>query len=78
MKEKEERKALFLPAALYSRIDERAKATGFGSVEEYLVLVLQEVLKEEEGEEEQAVSKEDEEEVKKKLKALAYLEFKTS
>ena len=73
MKEKEERKAVFLPAELYSQIEERVKATDFGSVEEYVIFVLEEVLKNE-GEEEQAFSKEDEEEVKKRLKALGYLE----
>ncbi len=73
MKEKEERKAVFLPAELYSKIEERVKATGFGSVEEYITFVLEEVLKGE-GEEEQAFSKEDEEEVKKRLKALGYLD----
>lgn len=73
MKEKKEKKAVFLPAELYSQIEERVKATDFGSVEEYVRFVLEEVLKNE-GEEEQAFSKEDEEEVKKRLKALGYLE----
>jgi len=71
MKEKEERKAVFLSAELYGRIEKRAKATDFGSVDEYVVFVLEEVLKEE-GEEEKAFSKEDEKEVKKRLRALGY------
>ncbi len=71
MKKKEERKTVFLPAELYSRIEERVKATAFSSVEEYVIFILEEVLKEE-GEEEQAFSKEEEEEVKKRLKALGY------
>ena len=71
MKKKEERKTVFLPAELYSRIEERVKATAFSSVDEYVIFVLEEVLKEE-GEEEKAPSKEDEEEVRRRLKALGY------
>ncbi len=73
MKEQEEKKAVFLSAELYSRIEERVKATEFGSVDEYVIFVLEEVLKEE-GEEEKTFSKEEEEEVKKRLKALGYLD----
>jgi len=73
MKGKEERKAVFLPAELHSKIEERVKTTGFGSAEDYVIFVLEEVLKEED-EEEKAFSKEDEAEVKKRLKALGYLE----
>jgi len=74
MKKGEERRALSLPAELYSRIEERVRATGFSSAEEYVVFVLEEVLKEGEETEERAFSKEDEEEVKKRLKALGYLD----
>ena len=70
---KEERKAVLLPAELYNRVGERAKATGFGSVEEYVSFVLEEVLKEDE-EAEKAFSPEEEEEVKKRLRALGYLD----
>ena len=70
---KEERRALSLPAELCSRIEDRVKATDFGSVDEYVIFVLEEVLKEE-GEEEKAFSKEDEEEVKKRLRGLGYLD----
>lgn len=73
MKEEQESKAVFLPAQLYSRIAERVEATGFGSVDEYVTFVLEEVL-EGGGEEETAFSKEEEEEVKKRLKALGYLD----
>lgn len=74
MSKEQESKAVFLSAELYGRIDERVKATGFGSVDEYVTFVLEEVLKEEGEEEERAFSKEDEEEVKKRLRALGYLE----
>ena len=74
MKKEEEGKAVFLPTELYGRIGERVKNTGFGSVDEYVIFVLEEVLKEEGGEEERAFSKEEEEEVKKRLRGLGYLD----
>ena len=68
----EKNKAVFLSADLYSQIEQRVKATGFGSVEEYVTFVLEEVLKEED--EKTVFSKEEEEEVKKRLRDLGYLE----
>jgi len=68
MKKKKEKKALSLPIELYQRIEERVKATGFSSVDEYVVFVLEEVLQEE-----NVPEQEDEEEVKKRLRALGYL-----
>jgi len=73
MKEKEEKKAIFLPANVYKKIEERVNATEFHSVEEYVIFVLEEVLKDE-GEEEKTFTKEEEEEVKKRLRALGYLD----
>jgi len=73
MKEKGGKKAVFLSAELYSKIKERVKATDFSSVEQYVAFVLEEIIKEEE-EEEKTFSKESEEEVKKRLKALGYLD----
>lgn len=67
-----EKKAVYLSADLYHEVDERAKATDFGSVEEYVTFVLEEVLKDEE--EEIVFSEEEEEEVKKRLRALGYLD----
>ncbi len=72
MKSGEENKAIFLSANLYSRIEERAKDTNFGSVEEYVIFVLEEVLKEDD--EEIVFTEEEEEEVKKRLRDLGYLE----
>jgi len=69
---KEEDRTLLLPAELYEKIEQRAKATGFGSAHEYVVFILEEVLKE--GVEEEALTEEQEEEVKKRLRALGYLE----
>jgi len=73
MKNGKESKGVFLSAELYDRIEERVRETGFSSVDEYVTFVLEEVLKEE-GEEEKAFSKEEEEEVKKRLRALGYLD----
>jgi Arc/MetJ-type ribon-helix-helix transcriptional regulator len=68
-----ERKAVYLPGDLYDRIEERAKSTEFGTVEEYVKFVMEEVLKDDD-EEQVAFTKEEEEEVKKRLKALGYLD----
>ncbi|MCW3130567.1 MAG: hypothetical protein N2V75_10790 [Methanophagales archaeon] len=79
MKEEEakerEKKAVFLPAELYGRIEERVGTTEFQSVEEYVTFVMEEIMREEESEEEEPTfSEEEEEEVKKRLRALGYLE----
>lgn len=73
MKKEKEDKAVYLPAELYDRVKARAEATDFGSIEEYVTFVLQEVLKEEEPEE-IALDREQEKEVKKRLRALGYLD----
>jgi len=73
MKKEQENKAVFLPAELYDRVKKRVEATGFASVDEYIMFVLSEVLKEEE-DEELALSDEQEEEVKKRLRSLGYLD----
>ena len=74
MKGEEEKKAVFLPAVLYGRIEERVHATEFNSVADYVTYVMEEILREEESEEEPTFSDEEEEEVKKRLRALGYLE----
>ena len=73
MEKEQEGKAVFLPAELYDRVRKRVEATGFASVDEYVVFVLSEVLREDE-DEEIALSEEQEEEVKKRLKSLGYLD----
>ena len=62
---KNEKKSVFLPAHLYGKIEERVRATGFGSVDEYVEFVLGEAIKEE-----QVAEKE----VKKRLRDLGYLD----
>ena len=61
-------------AELYDRVEERRKDTKFDSMEEYVIFVMEEVLREEGEDEGRAFSKEDEEEVKKRLKALGYMD----
>jgi len=72
MKEKEHKKTVLMPAELYNKIAERIKDTDFGSVDEYVEFVLEEVVTEEE--KDQAFSEEEEKEVKKRLKDLGYLD----
>jgi Arc/MetJ-type ribon-helix-helix transcriptional regulator len=74
MKQDEEKRALLLPARLYDQIEERVKGTEFSSVDEYVIFVMEEVLKEEGQEKESALSDEEEEEVKKRLRDLGYLD----
>ena len=74
MSSEQERTAVYISAELYGKIAERVEATGFGSVEEYITFVLEEVLKDGDEEEKVAFSKEEEEEVKKRLRALGYLD----
>jgi hypothetical protein len=73
MKEQTEKKAICVPAEMYERIKERAENSGFASVEEYVGFILSEVLKEE-GYEEAAINPEQEEEIKKRLRALGYMD----
>lgn len=73
MKKESESKPVFLPAELYEQVKKRAEATSFESTEEYVIFVLSEVLKEEE-DEKFTPDSEQEEEVKKRLRALGYLD----
>lgn len=74
MKPEKESRAVNLPTELYQRLKDRAEATNFGSVDEYVSSVLSEMLKEEGGPEKLDVDSEQAEEVKKRLKALGYLD----
>jgi len=60
---KNEKKSVSVPAELYGKIEERARATDFSSVDEYVEFVLGEAIKEEE---------KAEKEVKKRLRDLGY------
>ncbi len=74
MKQESESGAVNLPAELYKRVKDRAAATNFESVDEYVIFVLSEVLKEEDEGGKLAVDSEQEKEIKKRLKALGYLD----
>lgn len=69
-----EKKTVSIPAKLHEAIEERIGDTEFNSVEEYVTFVLEEVLKDDDEEEDAPFSAEDEEEVKKRLRALGYLD----
>jgi Arc/MetJ-type ribon-helix-helix transcriptional regulator len=60
---KDEKKSVSVPAELYRKIERRARAADFGSVDEYVESVLAEAIREEE---------EAEKEVKKRLRDLGY------
>jgi len=68
----EEKVAIEIPKELYERIRAKVEESGgeFKSVEDYVVFVLEEVLREE-GEE--VFTPEEEEEIKRRLRALGYL-----
>jgi len=61
-----------IPESLYQKIKEQIKGTEFSSVEDYVIFVLEEILKEED-ELETSLSPEEEELVKERLKGLGYL-----
>jgi len=73
MSQENDTRVIQVSADLYGRVQQRVSDAGFGSVDEYVAFVLEEILKDEE-EEQQTFSKEEEEEVKKRLRALGYLE----
>ena len=73
MEQKESKKSVSLPMELYERIGQRIGNTEFHSVDEYVIFVLAEILRED-GVEEPAFSQQEEEEVKRRLKGLGYLD----
>ena len=66
------KKTISIPETLYQKIEEQIKGTEFSSVEEYVIFVLEEILKEED-DSEAALTPEEEELVKERLKGLGYL-----
>ena len=71
----EGKREIQIPAEIFEQIQQRVTGTEFSSVEEYVTFVLEEVLKDEdEDESETPFTAEDEEEVKKRLRALGYLD----
>ncbi len=62
-----------IPTSLYKKIEEKIKGSEITSVSSYVAKVLRENLSKEE-ETQEALTKEDEEKVKKRLKALGYID----
>lgn len=62
-----------IPTSLYKKIEEKIKGSEIISVSSYVAKVLRENLSKEETTQE-ALTKEDEEKVKKRLKALGYID----
>jgi Arc/MetJ-type ribon-helix-helix transcriptional regulator len=62
-----------IPTSLYKKIEEKIKGSEITSVSSYVANVLRENLSKEEAAKE-ALTKEDEEKVKKRLKALGYID----
>jgi len=69
----EEKVAIEIPRRLYEQIKKHVEESGgeFKSVEEFVVFVLEEVLREEEAG--SVFTPEEEEEIKRRLRALGYL-----
>ncbi len=62
-----------IPTSLYKKIEEKIKGSEITSVSSYVAKVLRENLSKEEMTQE-ALTKEDEDKVKKRLKALGYID----
>lgn len=62
-----------IPTSLYKKIEEKIKGSEITSVSSYVAKVLRENLSKEEAAQE-ALTKEDQEKVKKRLKALGYID----
>ena len=63
-----------IPTPLAEKIKKRIQGTGFTSLSSYVTYVLREVISGAEEETDEAFSKEDERKVKKRLRALGYLD----
>ncbi len=64
-----------IPKPLYNKIKKRIEDTGFSSVSSYVTYVLRQVISSlEKDDKEEVFTKEEEEEVKKRLRALGYID----
>ena len=63
-----------IPSQLAKRIEKRYKKAGFKSMSSYVTYVLRQVISGIEVGEENTLSKKDEKNIKKRLKALGYIE----
>lgn len=67
-------KQVSIPDELYEKIEKNLEDFGFKTVDEYIVFVLEEVLKSDDSGEKQVFSEEEEEMIKKRLRDLGYLD----
>lgn len=72
-KEKKGFTKILIPTPIFEKIKEQIKGTGFPSVSSYITYVLQELLTEKD-EEKETFNEEDEEKIKKRLRALGYID----
>lgn len=74
----EEKKGRFttvsIPKPLFEKVKKQIEGTGFTSVSSYVTYVLREIVAEKRDGQEEAFTKEDEEAVKRRLRALGYLD----
>lgn len=67
-------KQVNIPDELYDRIERNLEDFGFRTVDEYVVFVLEEVIKKDGDGEDKVFSEEEEEAIKKRLRDLGYLD----
>ena len=64
-----------IPAPLFKKVEKRIKGTGFTSVSSYVTYILREIIASEKDEtREEPFTKDDEEKIKRRLRALGYIE----
>jgi len=67
------RKKILIPVSIFKKVKKLAEKENIDSVEEYVVKILEEKIAEKQNKDDK-FSKEDEEKVKKRLKALGYMD----
>ncbi len=67
-------KQVNIPDELYGKIEKNLEDFGFKTVDEYVVFVLEEVIKKDGDGEDKVFSEEEEETIKKRLRDLGYLD----
>jgi len=68
------RKKILIPVSIFKKVKKLAEKENIDSVEEYVVKILEEKIAEKQNKDDK-FSKEDEEKVKKRLKALGYMDW---
>jgi len=75
MKEEKRRfTTVSIPKPLFNKLKRQIEGTGFTSVSSYVTYILREIIAEKSEEEERAFTEEDEEAVKRRLRALGYID----